>query len=425
LERENEMVILDDTFYWKPITITIERQYRSNIVKEDTVIIALTHKKKKTLLPHPISIFIKRKFKMEGVSYQTQLKAARVICGFLNFILNNITDEVKGYESLSNKGLKGLQLIHGAQYISHCTYIQNNSNTVRYKESVLASFYEFLKVQRVLDEDFPLLYRDVGKRGQPVPLSPFSSSILEVQRPSIRNDAHKDKLKDFGDNRYLLVKEFIEEAEGSGIELGIALQFFGGLRVGEVVNLMEDNIFQNGFRGDSGFWVQVKDNQSLLFEHLSIKNHVQVKRPRNQVIMENDLLNRIYEKHLKKVNILKKQNTLQHEALFISSRNGMPISGDNYIKKFKRIKGRFIQRLRNSRRYEDVEFLESAPWSTHIGRGVFTNFLIDKGLLIQEIANLRGDKTLTATLSYIEKRTSLEKMKKHMDTFSEVFGRGN
>jgi len=413
---------LDETYYWLPKTINIENRYKNKNVQEDSVIIAIHNKDLNITLPHPISIFIKRKYKMEGVAYTTQLKAAKVICSFLNFILHNISDEVEGYDFLIFKGIKGLRLIHGAQYISHCTYLGNNSETVKYKESVLSSFYEFFKVQGILDEDFKIVYRQVGKRGQLVPLSPFSSSILEVQRPSIENDVHKEKLKDFGENRYILVKEFLEEAEGSGIELGIAFQFFGGLRVGEVVNLITDNIFQNGFRGNSGFWVQVKDNQNELFNHLAIKNHVQVKRPRYQAIIENTIVTNLYESHMKRITKLKKKKNINNNCLFVSTRNGLPITGDNYIKKFNRIKENFLEKLRSKRRYEDLEFLESAPWSTHIGRGTFTNFLIDKGLVAEEIANLRGDKTLTATLSYIEKRTSLEKVKKHMDTFSEVFG---
>ncbi|MEM5643101.1 hypothetical protein AAHB52_20960 [Bacillus toyonensis] len=86
------------------------------------------------------------------------------------------------------------------------------------------------------------------------------------------------------------------------------------------------------------------------------------------------------------------------------------------------MKQRFIEKLRINRRYEDVEFLTSLPWSTHIGRGVFTNFLIDLGLSIEEIANLRGDRTLKATLEYVEKRTSYSKVQEHVNILTSVYG---
>ncbi len=41
---------------------------------------------------------------------------------------------------------------------------------------------------------------------------------------------------------------------------------------------------------------------------------------------------------------------------------------------------------------------------------------------MKKIANLRGDKTLTATLEYIEKRTSYNRIKEHVNILTSVYG---
>ncbi|AGE77997.1 MULTISPECIES: hypothetical protein [Bacillus cereus group] len=231
------MRTLDQKFHWIPRGVIIQKRVGKEIQCEEVVLICLKNTVKDLIIPHPITDFIRKTYRNRGVSYHTQLKAARVICKFLNFIYSNIEDEVAGYKALQNKGLEGLKLIHGGDFITHLTYEGVSFNHSNYCENVLTKLYIYLKENELIDEDFQVNYKkDYLRIGQP--LSLFSKSFFDIERPNRNQRNEKQKLKDFGPNRYRLVYEFIEEAEASDIALGVCFQFLAGLRVGEVVNLM-------------------------------------------------------------------------------------------------------------------------------------------------------------------------------------------
>ncbi|HFJ9483857.1 integrase [Bacillus cereus] len=413
---------LDKKLYWMPKSVTLQRQIGKEKKFDEVVMICIKNKVNELIVPHPITDFIRKVYRNRGVGYHTQLKAARVLCKFLNFIYSNIGDDVAGYNELSIRGLRGLQLINGGDFITQLTYEGISFKHCIYCERVLTNFFIYLKEHELIDQNFQVFYRQDGKKvGQP--LSLFSQSIFDIERPNRNQVNEKLKLKDFGPNRYRLAYEFIEEAEASDIALGVCFQILAGLRVGEVINLTRESIYEKGFRGNDGMWLVIKDNQEKLFAHLSSKYDVQVKRPREVFVLNDQKLWDIYYIHMERLKRLEKQwGYKNNNALFISKRTGLPLSGMGYAKRFLRVKQRFLEKLRINRRYEDLEFLTSLPWSTHIGRGVFTNFLIDLGLSIEEIANLRGDKTLTATFEYVEKRTSYSRVQEHVNILTSVYG---
>ncbi|PGA47066.1 site-specific integrase [Bacillus toyonensis] len=413
---------LDGKLYWMPKSVALKRWIGKEKKSDEVVMICIKNKVNELIIPHPITDFVRKAYRNRGVGYHTQLKAARVICKFLNFIYSNIEDDIAGYNELSIKGLRGLQLKHGGDFITQLTYEGISFKHSDYCENVLTKFFIYLKEHKLIDQDFQIVYRQGSKKvGQPHSI--FSHSIFDIERPNRNRVNEKLKLKDFGPNRYRLAYEFIEEAESSDIALGVCFQILAGLRVGEVVNLTRESIYEKGFRGNDGMWLVIKDNQEKLFEHLSSKYDVQVKRPREVFVLSDQKLWDIYYIHMDRLEKFEKQwGYKNNDALFISKSTGLPLSGTGYTKRFYRVKQRFLEKLRINRRYEDLEFLESLPWSTHIGRGVFTNFLIDLGLSIEEIANLRGDKTLTATFEYVEKRTSYSKVQEHVNILTSVYG---
>lgn len=413
---------LDEKLYWMPKSVTLQRQIGKEKKFDEVVMICIKNKVNKLIIPHPITDFIRKVYRNRGVGYHTQLKAARVVCKFLNYIYSNIGDDIEEYNELSIKGIRGLQLKHGGDFITQLTYEGISFKHSNYCERVLTKFFIYLKEHELIDQDFQIFYRqEGGKVGQPCSL--FSQSIFDIERPNRNQVNEKLKLKDFGPNRYRLAYEFIEEAESSDIALGVCFQILAGLRVGEVVNLTRESIYEKGFRGNDGMWLVIKDNQEKLFAHLSSKYDVQVKRPREVFVLNDQKLWDVYCIHMERLKKIEKQRGNKNDdALFISNSTGLPLSGAGYAKRFNRVKQRFLEKLRINRRYEDVEFLTNLPWSTHIGRGVFTNFLIDLGLSIEEIANLRGDKTLKATLEYVEKRTSYSKVQEHVNILTSVYG---
>ncbi|MGH0830077.1 site-specific integrase [Bacillus pretiosus] len=415
--------MLDKIFTWIPKSVSIEKRFKEKIITEDCVIICIRNNITQSILPHPLADFIFKVYRNQGLSYNSQLKAARVICSFFNFINICIEDEMEEFQSLRKDGIAGLNLLHACEFITHVTYKGVSYRTSQYYERVLTKFYKYLKDKNLVTATYDITYKQIrrGKQIELILISPFSQSKIEVERPNRMMNNERLKLKDFGENRYRLVYEFIEEAEKSDIALGVCFQFLAGLRIGEVVNLTKESIYENGLRGNGGFWIVVEDNQKKLFSHLRNKGDVQVKRPREVFVLSDKKLEEIYYEHLKRLNHLEKIKGIKNEhALFVSRKSGLPLSGANYAMKFAQVKERFLERLRINRRYKDLEFLESLPWSTHIGRGTYTNFLIDIGLSIGEIANLRGDKTLNATLRYIERRTALQKVQRTIENLSKL-----
>lgn len=76
-----------------------------------------------------------------------------------------------------------------------------------------------------------------------IKLNVFDLNDIDVLYPK-KNVKTNTKLKNFGDNRESLISDFILVALRiePGIALGIALEMLGGLRRGEVVNLLQSSL---------------------------------------------------------------------------------------------------------------------------------------------------------------------------------------
>jgi integrase len=328
---------------------------------------------------------------------------------YLNFVIHQINNESKDYISLRSEGLFGLRLLHGAGYISYLSLIaaegELDDQYVLRIERYLIQFYMWLKKQGIIDELFD--YEECDK-------SPFDDIELGTIYPK-KQKKPSNKLVDFGDNRLELVLKFIKIAEqiAPDIMLGITFQFFGGLRLGEVVNLTKRSLENpNYFSENTGrqqFILQVRDNQTLLFGHRKTSIHEQVKRPRNQSLLVHPLLSSIYMQHKKRLIRLKNEGKIKNDlALFVSTKTGLAISGKSYHEKFMAVKQAFLMQISREERIEDFDFLTKKRWSTHICRGVFTNFLLEIGATVTQVAIARGDKSITAVLHYVEEANAIK-----------------
>jgi len=164
------------------------------------------------------------------------------------------------------------------------------------------------------------------------------------------------------------------------IVLGICFQFFGGLRRSEVVNLTRQNIKEQG----NGLILEIRDNQKLLFPNIKNTSHIQVKNPRNQSLLMNNLMLNIYKEHLEKLEILEMKGICNNPYyLFVSKRTRLPITGKQYHSKFMKVKKAFLKALSMEENINDYTLLAENSWSTHIGRGVFTNFFSVLDLISQ------------------------------------------
>lgn len=225
--------------------------------------------------PHPVSNFIKEDFNNNSFSINSQKKYAEDIKKFLNFVLESIQDEDEEFLELYDTGIKGLQLIHGAKYLTFLTERVNlgeiKPNYVFDADRILTKFFTWLSQQNIIYEKFNVIYewRKVGKESIQIAKSPFRHYDLSVEYPRKEsNERIKDrKLHDFGNGRLDLVNLFIRiaELEAPDIALGIAFQFYGGLRRGEVINLMRSSVKEPTANGSGTFTLNIKDNWKSLF----------------------------------------------------------------------------------------------------------------------------------------------------------------
>ena len=145
--------------------------------------------------------------------------------------------------------------------------------------------------------------------------------------------------------------------------------------------------------------VDIKDRPKL-FEGRALSDSG-AKKPRIQVVLnDNGKLYTYYERHITyRNNMLSKKNT-RTEALFIDT-NGQALTGSNYLHRFDRLKQLFLKE-KELDNYTDYLRLSENKWGSHICRGIFTNLCVRRGYArsIEELRNLRGDKSITSSEPY-------------------------
>ncbi|WP_175639171.1 site-specific integrase [Metabacillus schmidteae] len=399
--------------------------------------ICIHDKDKDIIYGHPLSHFIYTKYDDDGKKLNTAKKAADIVCRFLNYVYKKAREGHDNFKELKSKGITGLTRLHGAEFITSKTYDGLEKKSVMDYESCLNRFYDYLKEFNYIEEEFEVTYVIDKKGNTVIETSIFSDPKLRRKLPNnvtvtLKNkdkdgDEDKDKgleqkRKDFGDDRYYLTQHFIQIARAlnTNIALGLCLQFYGGLRLGEVINVTRKDL-DVALR--KSMEVQVKDNRKLLFSRLKditklnpkrlsyLKNNKMAK----QTILDNDLVWEVYEEHIKWLdkNLHKMSNP---QALFIDD-NGNPMSGKVYEKRFNRVKKFFLDSIKDHPIQED---LEKGYWNSHICRGVFTHFLIGMNLTITQIAIARGDKSIDSVFEYIDDKFSQDAIKQALKELKKV-----
>lgn len=199
------------------------------------------------------------------------------------------------------------------------------------------------------------------------------------------------------------------------IYLGVFFQFAGGLRAGEVVSVEYSSIRVIKENGRMLLSLELGDKD--LRPDLSSAFIAKAKRNRKQIVIPifGNKLEEAYEAHIKRY---RKENI---SAVFID-KNGNPMTENTYWKRFSRVRREFIKRLYAC---PDMEaqmyalFLESYKWSTHIGRGTYSNITARSVNNLGELAVMRGDSSLSSSLPYLNDNKSVEK--KVQETFDAFY----
>jgi integrase len=379
-------------------------------IEERVIGIGIKDTNTNIVYPSLLTNYIRKKFKTKKRhSLSSQRNAAYELIKFLKYLREQITRGDEDFIDLRDGGLFELKLLHGSRYISNLSLKTKSGeiapNYVYRIEKYLIKFYEWLSENSILSEPF---FIDDD--------SPFNDINLDTEYPNEDDLVSEDKLKDFGENRYELVLKFIKIAQDvvPEIALGICFQFFGGLRVGEIVNLTKASIeypyyWDDKNNGEQKFILKIRNRNKQLFKNKRNLQHEQVKVPRDQPLMVNPDLSRVYKEHKSLLKRMEnRQDSLNKDALFVSKITGNPISGKTYKEKFEIVKSLFLKQLSDEGRTEDYKDLTDKRWSTHIGRGVFTNFLLEVTDNVTLVANARGDKYINTVMAYVEENNAIK-----------------
>ncbi|WP_066297965.1 hypothetical protein [Bacillus sp. FJAT-29937] len=356
--------------------------------KKQIAFICLQNKDDQTEIVHPITDFIFTNWKFS--SYNTQRKHALNVSSFLNYIIDK-------KHRLKVKSLNDLDITHGEKYLNSLTEEGKARETVKDQERTLTLFYYYLSKKECLPQvpskTFESYFNTNGKK---VHISPFKNVIF----PSYSS---KETEHTFPIEHLPLLFE-IACLIAKPIVLGLYLQIFGGLRVGEVVNVKRSSI-KHTLNGESVL-INLKENM-LRTDLKDTDGANYVKKPRKQsVLILQNWFNQLYNDHQELFTCSDGTS-----ALFVN-RDGKAMSAKSYRQYFDKVKKYFIYCLKNSNNINDkllAHHLNMSKWSTHIGRGIFSNMLAEYAKNPYEIAVPRGDSSLLSSLRYLKGTTRFRK----------------
>lgn len=334
---------------------------------------------------HPLSQYLlEPKAGNKKYSPLTQRNRATLIAKFLNYVLidNKSKFKLKNYNEI--------RFEHGTEFLNSLTEIKDVTKE-RYATD-LAKFYYFLAKYDVLKyvsrADFKIkeVESRFGTREK------IENPFYGIEYNNIEGKVLIHKLPSE------LIISFIDTVimHTPQIALGVCFQFFGGLRLGEIISLRKSAVKVKGPDGQFGFVLNLRDRYMRDdLKHPVAGGSVKVKRRQAVFPFGGEITQKIYRMHMK--------NWSSQDALFLN-KDGKPMADFTYRYYFNKAKDKFIERLKSSEsvelRHYAVE-LQTAKWSTHIGRGIFSNIISNISDNILEIAQARGDKSLDSPLAYL------------------------
>lgn len=406
---------------YKVKNISLKR-YRNGDIKfeDDIIIIECSETNPEIWRPSKLNSFIAHECR--SMSLNSKYAYAINVCSFLNYIREQIligTD--KNFLILKDEGLYGLKHIHLAKFITHISLyreVQNDYSTVKRKEGRLLRFYDFLYKKGITSGkdakiEHKIVHINGTKKGKRVVISPFDdTSRYYVSYPSKVKVSRK--LSSMEDEVWNQLLEYAQ-IHTPEIAFGIVLQIMGGIRQGEVVNTTISDVEIDKTKNIMTVWLQ---DRPELFADRNIdikKSQTKKNEPREQVIYDfNGCLLDIYNNHLKYITKNANDKAKSLGALFIDN-NGNAMSGNTYESKFKKLKNSFIEEIEKKSPSYALK-LRTHSWGSHIGRHIFTNFLLTNNMVDGIDGNPnptllqvnRGDSSPLSSTTYIDAKSLVD-----------------
>lgn len=408
--NSNVIELKRETKYrYSRISHKIKRISRDGVIDIEEYILIVLQKRSEYGMREiidPLSLYVLRAIPSKGLPKpNTQIARADLIISFLNYVF---------FESSKRKIINNITEIDfevGEEYLNSYRFKAVTKKTVLEKKRKLLELFKYL-IQKDILEKYKFNYQtgdiyEIQENNHIGIIHPFSNIYLPTDRSSnILHDLPNE-----------LIISFIDTAVNytPQIAFGVYCQFFGGLRCSEVVNISSRRIRKKGPFGQFGLIITLIDSKFRV--DLKTPNASgSVKSVRKQAIYpyKGELLSRLYKNHIE--NYMIEDNS---GAMFWLN-NGKPMSVPMYRYYFNKLKTIFISLLLKS---DDIYFknygvdLQSQKWSTHIGRGVFSNMIAEAASNINEIRQARGDKTFDGSIPYISntKKMAVELANNHED----------
>lgn len=368
-------------------------------------------------------------------SANSQRSLANTIVPFLNYLIQQVFEEVPLFLPLKASGISGLNLYHLAQYLN---YISNNPenqilrDTVETKEDTLVRLLYFLSDTGTnkMNDEILIKTREinnalVGTRRKRT--SPFDLlSDIYIHYPA-KNYKKKTILKDMKEELWDLMIEYAEEYY-TIISFGILLMICSGLRRGECVNLRVKDVRYD--KVSDRIYINVQDNQEELFHDRNIDlSNSQVKKPRKKqpLLQLHSRIEELYTRHKERLKIMYNTSHIADKPLFVNA-DGNAMSGNSFSNYFISFKNDFLTFLREEGFKELADELDCYKWGAHVGRHIFTNAIVKKGYanggtdrpIPRLVALLRGDSSEEASMGYIDEMTISTAIQENMNEISRT-----
>lgn len=407
LESNNK----DIKFSVKKAYVDIGHEYQveyATIVVED--------KKTKFFRVHPATNFIKQRYGKTDHNFNSQKRAADVIVQFLNWLLieNYSTYQINSFKQLTlSQGIDFLNYLKTTKYKKKKggNSVYRSRGTLEHADMYLRYFFKFLKDHHIIQgqlADVIEKHTYKANNNKEIISSIFIGNGFSLPAKNITRNEFK--LEHFPHPRLITLLLEVADSVAPEISFGIYLQIFGGLRRGEVVNVLRSDLREMGPNGEYGLSVRI-GYKPYIWERLNDISSCSVKRDTKlfpiQPIQVIPAISVPILKSLKiRLETLQKLN--KHNALFIDN-NGNPMSGDTYDARFNKVKRKFLMTVKK-RMPAYFSLLSSNSWGTHIGRRIYTNLMAKVVKSPAELAILRGDKSLESALVYMSKEAIREEI---------------
>ena len=406
IKSKSEEIFKDNNFKKYNVKEININDYSKYQFKEKTEVLIVRENKDGSWIPSQLTYYLKSQF--NECSLNTKMKTGRFIANFINYINNEIR---LGYDNkfdiLKENGLCGLTLYHLASYINSL-YGKNNYTTAKDKENTLLKFYLFLYKLGITGEEakveeipVPVSTKNPRNTVRYQMVNPFRGNPkFAIEYPPSNSE---DVLKDMDEDVWFAFINYARK-HYPHIALGVLMQICGGIRQGELVNLTIDCAELN--RDKEFMYVYIDDRQKELFARGVDTRYCQIKKFRNQPVFNfNGELFDVWDEHMEYLKNLKKRTNLS--ALFIDA-YGQPMTAQVYQKEFHKLKWKFINFI-DSKKPETADELRVKSWGSHIGRHIYTNYLITNGLLKNIVGHndpkllmiLRGDSNTKSSEVYL------------------------